>query len=310
MGRDVAIIAYAHSALDAVSTQDEVELTQEVCRAVRQQAGLEQRAIGFTVSGSCDFISGRPFSFVSALDGVGAFPPIRESHVEMDGAFALYEAWVRLQHGDIDTALVYAFGQPSFADINRVFGLQLDPHWAVPLGLDERAVAGLQAGAARADGRMDSADLKRLPLRDGAAAVILAAGDAVHQSCPRPAWIRAIDHRMGVSVLGERQFAQVPSARQAAEAIDLASYALDGAELHVQFEHQKDLLARSLNLGDRVPVNHAATSQVDVSMVSGLMRLGEAARAIMTGEAQCMLGHASAGPALQQNLLCVLEAQA
>ena len=22
----------------------------------------------------------------------------------MDGAFALYEAWVRLQHGDIDTA--------------------------------------------------------------------------------------------------------------------------------------------------------------------------------------------------------------
>mgnify|MGYP001426803932 CR=1 FL=1 len=179
MGRDVAIVAYAHSAMDAVSAQDEVELTQEVCRAVRQQAGLEQRAIGFTVSGSCDFISGRPFSFVSALDGVGAFPPIRESHVEMDGAFALYEAWVRLQHGDIDTALVYAFGQPSFADINRVFGLQLDPHWAVPIGLDERAVAGLQAGAARADGRMDSSDLKRVPLRDGAAAVILAAGDVV-----------------------------------------------------------------------------------------------------------------------------------
>ena len=54
-----------------------------------------------------------PFSFVMALDAVGAWPPIPESHVEMDGAWALYEAWVRLQHGDIDTALVYAFGKSS-----------------------------------------------------------------------------------------------------------------------------------------------------------------------------------------------------
>ena len=106
--RDIAVIGYARSALEAQSALDEVELTQQVCSAVCSQVGLAQRDIGFTVSGSCDFVSGRPFSFVSALDGVGAFPPIRESHVEMDGAFALYEAWVRLQHGDIDTALVYA----------------------------------------------------------------------------------------------------------------------------------------------------------------------------------------------------------
>ena len=104
--RPVAIVAFAHSELDGPSDLDEVELIQSVCSSVRQQVGLSQQEIGFTVSGSSDFLSGRPFSFVSALDGVGAFPPIEESHVEMDGAFALYEAWVRLQHGDIDTAMV------------------------------------------------------------------------------------------------------------------------------------------------------------------------------------------------------------
>ncbi len=29
----------------------------------------------------------------------------------MDGAWALYEAWVALQIGEVDTALVYAYSQ-------------------------------------------------------------------------------------------------------------------------------------------------------------------------------------------------------
>ena len=52
--------------------------------------------IGFTCSGSTDYLAGTAFSFVSTLDGVGPWPPIQESHVEMDGAWALYEAWVKL----------------------------------------------------------------------------------------------------------------------------------------------------------------------------------------------------------------------
>ena len=58
-----------------------------------------------------DFLAGQAFSFVTTLDAVGAVPPIAESHVEMDGAWALYEAWVKLQMGDIDTALVYSYGK-------------------------------------------------------------------------------------------------------------------------------------------------------------------------------------------------------
>ena len=68
-----------------------------------------------------------------ALDAVGAWPPIRESHVEMDGAWALYEAWVALQIGEVDTALVYGFGKSSLGDLHEVMTLQLDPYYVAPL---------------------------------------------------------------------------------------------------------------------------------------------------------------------------------
>ena len=61
--------------------------------------------IGFACSGSLDYLQGGPFAFVAGLDAVGAWPPVRESHVEMDAAWALYEAWVAIQTGEVDSAL-------------------------------------------------------------------------------------------------------------------------------------------------------------------------------------------------------------
>ena len=78
---------------------------------VLRQTGWTKRDIGFWCSGSSDYLAGRAFSFVSALDAIGALPPINESHVEMDAAWALYEAWVKIQTGEVDTALVYGFGK-------------------------------------------------------------------------------------------------------------------------------------------------------------------------------------------------------
>ena len=40
----------------------------------------------------------------------------------------------------------------------------------------------------------------------------------------------------------------------------------------------------------------------------GLTRIGEAANRILSGEAGRALAHATSGPALQQNLVCVMEA--
>ena len=40
---------------------------------------------------------------------------------------------------------------------------------------------------------------------------------------------------------------------------------------------------------------------------AGAIRIGEAAKRIWDGSADKVLGHASSGPALQQNLVCVME---
>jgi hypothetical protein len=42
---------------------------------------------------------------------------------------------------------------------------------------------------------------------------------------------------------------------------------------------------------------------------AGLARIGEAARAVMSGRAGRALGHATSGPALQQNLVCVMSGE-
>src|SRR6266536_2595985 len=110
--RDVAVVSFAQSpAVRRAEGINEVEILMPVVAEAVERSSIPRKEIGFTVSGSCDYLAGAPFSFVSALDAVGAWPPIIESHVEMDGAWALYEAWVRLQVSDIDSALVYACGK-------------------------------------------------------------------------------------------------------------------------------------------------------------------------------------------------------
>src|SRR5262249_2288991 len=102
MNTDTAIVAFTqtrHTGED--SGLSELELLAPVITEIKRAPGLNR--FGFTCSGSCDYLAGAPFSFVSALDAVGAWPPISESHVEMDAAWALYEAWVKLRHGEIDT---------------------------------------------------------------------------------------------------------------------------------------------------------------------------------------------------------------
>lgn len=146
--RDVAIVSFAQlPSVKAIDPSDEPELVQPVTSQAMRQVGLTQDDIGFTCSGSTDYLPGRPFSFVAAVDGLKAWPPIRESHVEMDGAFALFEAWVRLLHGDIDTALVFSFGRCSLGPVPDVLNLQNDPYYVQPLGLDSISAAALQAQA-------------------------------------------------------------------------------------------------------------------------------------------------------------------
>ncbi len=145
--KDVAIVSFAQWSAREEPTRNEVEMLIPVVAQAIDDSGVGRKEIGFTCSGSCDYLAGAPFAFVMGLDAVGAWPPIRESHVEMDGAWALYEAWVRLQHGDVDTALVYSFGKSSLGDLPIVLSQQMDPYYVAPLWPDSVSIAALQARA-------------------------------------------------------------------------------------------------------------------------------------------------------------------
>ncbi len=149
----------------AEETLNEVEMLMPVLQDVRAKAGLDREQIGFTCSGSTDYLSGQAFSFVSTLDGVGPWPPIQESHVEMDGAWALYEAWVKLQLGDIDTALIYCYGKSSPGPLHEVLSRQLDPYSVGPLWPDAISLAALQARAVLDAGVATEADFAEVVAR-------------------------------------------------------------------------------------------------------------------------------------------------
>ena len=350
--RDVAVVSFAQSHYVRSDTQhNEVEILMPVISEAIERSGIPRKEIGFTVSGSCDYLAGQPFAFVNALDAVGAWPPIRESHVEMDGAWALYEAWVRLQCGDIDSALVYAFGKSSLGDIRDVMTLQLDPYCVAPLWPDSISVAALQARAMLDAGRCTERDMAEVaarsrrdarsnaaaqltgnagadallrepyvvsplrrhdcpPISDGAAAIVLAAGDLAQRVSKRPAWITGIDHRIEPHALGVRDLTQSPSTKLAADRAGASAAPIDVAELHAPFTHQELILRDAIGLGNGIRINPSGGAlAANAIMVAGLARIGEAATCIIEGAADRVLAHAASGPCLQQNLVCVMEAR-
>jgi acetyl-CoA acetyltransferase len=348
-------------------TTSGVEMLVPIFAEVLQATGLTKADIGFWCSGSSDYLAGRAFSFVQAVDAIGAVPPTMESHVEMDAAWALYEAWVKVLTGEAEIALAYGFGKSSGAQLRRVLALQLDPYLLAPLWPDSVSVAALQARLGLDAGLWTEKDMAAVaarsrgaavdnpaaqvseevavsellarpyvaeplrahdcaPVGDGAAVVIIAAEARARELCARPAWITGFAHRIDSGSLGARDLLAVPSATGALSACAAAAAgsacaaaaagraaevsAVDVAELHAPFTHQEILLREALRLGDEVEVNPSGGALCGNPMfAAGLARIGTAAQAVMAGRAGRALGHATSGPALQQNLVCVMEAQ-
>jgi acetyl-CoA acetyltransferase len=355
---DVAVIGFAQSPVERANdaaTTNGVEMLVPIFAEVLQSTGLTKNDIGFWCSGSSDYLAGRAFSFVSAVDAIGAVPPVAESHVEMDAAWALYEAWVKILIGDADIALAYGFGKSSAGDLRRVLALQLDPYLLAPLWPDSVSIAALQARLGIEAGLWTEAQMADVaarnraaavanpraqlsgevsaekllgqpyvaeplrahdcaPVGDGAAVVILASAERASELCQRPAWISGFEHRIDSAALGARDLTAAPSAAEAARAAGAAGAAgaarVDTAELHAPFTHQEILLRGALGLGDDVRVNPSGGVLCGNPMfAAGLARIGSAAQEIMSGRAGRALAHATSGPALQQNLVCVMEAR-
>jgi acetyl-CoA acetyltransferase len=165
--RDVAVVAFGQRQMPSFDgSPTMVELLVPIFGELWEQTGWTKNDIGFFCSGSSDYLAGRSFSFVSAIDAIGTLPPVNESHVEMDPAWALYEAWVKIQTGEVDTALVYGFGKASAGQLRRTLSLQLDPYLMAPLWPDTVSLAALQARAGIDAGLWDEKQMAEVVVRN------------------------------------------------------------------------------------------------------------------------------------------------
>ena len=295
--REVAVVGFAHAphVRRTAGTTNGVEMLMPCFAELYAELGIVQTDIGFWCSGSSDYLAGRAFSFLSAIDAIGAVPPINESHVEMDAAWALYEAYIKILTGEVDTALVYGFGKSSAGTLRRVLALQTDPYTVAPLMPDAVSLAGLQARLGLDAGKWTSEQMAQValdsfaaagctdhekpaktvaelldrpyfadplrrhdiaPITDGASAIVLAAGDRARELRENPAWITGFEHRIETPVLGARDLTTSPSTAACARAATGGdSGSIDVAEIYAPFTHQQLILSEAIGLGPSTKVN-------------------------------------------------------
>jgi acetyl-CoA acetyltransferase len=348
--RNVAVVGFAHAphVRRTDGTTNGVEMLMPCFAQLYEDLNITKGDIGFWCSGSSDYLAGRAFSFISAIDSIGAVPPINESHVEMDAAWALYEAYIKILTGEVDTALVYGFGKSSAGILRQILSRQTDPYTVAPLWPDSVSMAGLQARLGLDSGKWTESQMARVafdsfasarrvdsvepavnldellerpffadplrrhdiaPITDGAAAIVLAADDRARELRENPAWITGIEHRIETPVLGARDLTDSPSSRVSARIATGGKVAnLDVAEIHAPFTHQHLILAEAMRIPGKTKVNPSGGALAANPMfVAGLERIGFAAQHIWNGSARRVLAHATSGPALQQNLVAVME---
>ena len=295
--REVAVVGFAHAphVRRTEGTTNGVEMLMPCFAELYADLGITQRDIGFWCSGSSDYLAGRAFSFISAIDSIGAVPPINESHVEMDAAWALYEAYIKILTGQVDTALVYGFGKSSAGTLRRVLALQTDPYTVSPLMPDAVSMAGLQARLGLDAGKWTAEQMAQValdsfavaertdlvppaesvaelldrpffadplrrhdiaPITDGASAIVLAADDRARDLRENPAWITGFDHRIETPVIGARDLTTSPSTAASAKSATGSDVgSIDVAEIYAPFTHQQLILTEAIGLNGSVRIN-------------------------------------------------------
>jgi acetyl-CoA acetyltransferase len=306
--RDVAVVGFAQSPQErrTAGTTNGVEMLVPIFAEVLGGLGLTKHDIGFWCSGSSDYLAGRAFSFISAIDAIGPVPPINESHVEADAAWALYEAWIKIQTGEVDTALVYGFGKSSAGDLARTLALQLDPYVLAPLWPDTVAVAALQARLGIESGQWSERAMAEVAVR--------ARRDAETNPNAQLTGSKDVDE-----LLAEPYLADPLRRHDCAPITDGAAVTVLAAD-----DRARELTASPAwitGIAHAVDSAHLGARDLTTLRVSpsggplagnpmfaaGLVRIGEAAAQIGSGAAQRVLAHATSGPALQHNLVCVME---
>ncbi|MFM7142854.1 MAG: thiolase C-terminal domain-containing protein [Alphaproteobacteria bacterium] len=365
--RNVAVVGFAQAPIVAADEHHTgPEMLYPVVRAALESAGLERSDVDYQCAGSSDYVDGRAFSFSQVLEVMGTWPPVQDSHVEMDAIWAAHLVWVKMQAGESEVAIVCGFGKTSEGSPPHVLNLQLEPFYAAAIGLDPVSTSALQASAWMARSGADDRVLAEIaaknrcaaaknpdtqvreeatpeqlmatpwavkPLREGylapigetATCMILAVEGRAEKICDRPAWIHGVDHRIELQAIGARDLTRSEStalaARHAFEMAGLPSAsAADVVELGSTNPAEELILRETLGLPTTAraqggpAINPSGSAQCgNPLMNTGLLRLAEGFRQLSgRAGARAVAGakravvHASAGHALQQNVVWVL----
>ena len=266
----------------------------------------------------------------------------------MDGAWALYEAWLRLQEGDIEIAVVTGSGRSSTGDPGAHLPDGDGSVLLAPLGVDPVTFAALQARAVIAagiadersmaevalrsrhdaignefaqvqgDGDIDTLlaeDYVREPLRrhdlppitDGAVAVVLATADRARKLRRPPGVDHGIDHRTechNPMYRAPRRCAARPGSRPRRPGSMPATWRWPSCRPPSPTRSCSS--ARCSNSATKWwSTRRVARLASNPIMATGLARIGYAADHIF-GDGKRALAHATSGPCLQQNLICIL----
>jgi acetyl-CoA acetyltransferase len=145
------------------------------------------------------------------------------------------------------------------------------------------------------------------PISDGACAMIICTVEKAKEWGVPYAILNGIDHRIETHHIGLRDLTRLESVEICANALGVNEKPIDIAELYAPFSHQELMLKAALGLTDSTDINPSGGVLAgNLMMASGLSRIGEVANRIIAGTANRGVAHATSGPAMQQNLVCVL----
>ncbi|MBI5968795.1 MAG: thiolase family protein [Deltaproteobacteria bacterium] len=149
MQKRVAIVGVAQTTHGDFLPDNIRDLAYRLARQVLDPLGLQREDVDTVVSSSSDYWMGISCSNSYYFDAAGSYLKNATKAAE-DGAFALCYATMRILSGHHRTALVLSITKgseiPSYWRLTNLYG---DPFFQRPVGLNEVAVAALQAQAYR-----------------------------------------------------------------------------------------------------------------------------------------------------------------
>jgi acetyl-CoA acetyltransferase len=141
--------------------------------------------------------------------------------------------------------------------------------------------------------------------------VVIARADKARELCEKrrttPVWITGFAHATESHNPGMRDLTTSRSTALAARAAGVGDGPIEVAEIQAAYTHEEAILVEALGVGDAAVNPSGGPLAANPIMATGLVRVAEAARQVRDLGKTRTLAHATSGPCLQQNLVCVLQ---